>query len=222
LTGRSVTWVQGCDIPTWERADRVSRNTRLTVDHIMASASLPMFFPAVRLDDGWYGDGAVRMVAPLAPAVHMGAGKILTISTRHQRPKPITCALNPPHPPPLQIAGQLLNAVFLDVLDQDAMRLSRLNRLLDRLPDHEHDGLRPVNLMIVRPSQDLSALAGEFEPRLPGLFRHLTRGLGSNATQTPDVLSFLMFQPEYLRRLMEVGEEDADTHAEEIRLFLEH
>jgi NTE family protein len=161
------------------------------------------------------------MVAPLAPAVHLGASKILTISTRHQRPAPVAAGEEVPHPPPMQIAGQLLNAVFLDVLDQDAMRLDRLNRLLNRLPAEDHDGLRPVDLMIVRPSQDLSALAGEFEPRLPGLFRHLTRGLGSHETRTPDVLSFLMFQPEYLRRLMEVGEQDAETHAEEMRLFLE-
>ena len=103
----------------------------------------------------------------------------------------------------------LLNAVFLDALDQDAMRLRRVNSLLDRLPPDQHGDLRPVQLLVLRPSVDLGKLAAEFEPRLPRALRFLSRGLGTRETSSPDFLSLLMFQPDYIRRLIEIGERDA-------------
>jgi NTE family protein len=106
------------------------------------------------------------------------------------------------------------------VIDQDALRLERLNRLLRRLPEEQRDGLRIVDLLVLRPSRDLGRLARDYEPRLPGAFRVLTRALGTRQTLSPDALSLVMFQSDYLRRLIEMGEADAEARAEEIERFV--
>jgi len=220
--GRSVTWVEGQDIREWERPLRRSVNTTLTVEHVMASAALPIFFPAVRLGDSWYGDGGVRLAAPLSPPIHLGARRVLAISTRYSptsreaEQRTVTG-----YPPPAQIVGVLMNSIFLDLLDHDANHLERLNSLLGKLPEEEREGLRPVKLMVLRPSTDLGRMAGAYEPRLPWLIRFLTRGLGTRETDSPDFLSFILFQPDFLQALMECGEADARAREDEIREFME-
>lgn len=220
-TGQSVTWIQGRDLQDWSRPQRRSRQTVLTVDHVMASAALPLFFPAVRIDDEFFGDGGVRLAAPLSPALHLGAQKILAISTRYDRSA--AEAMIPEvtgYPPPAQVVGVLLNSVFLDLLDQDALRLERLNDLIDQVPKEGRNGLRPVRLLVLRPSVDLGRLANEFEPNLPKAFRFLTRGLGTRQTTSPDLLSLMLFQPDYVARLIELGEADARAQTEEIVEFI--
>ena len=218
-TGQSVVWTQGRDLREWERPDRRSRNTALTLDHVLASSALPLFFPAVRLPDGWHGDGGIRLTAPFSPALHLGASRILAISTRYAAGT-VDDTGKRLHPPPMQIAGQLLDAVFLDDLDRDALELERINRLLRAVAPEKRLGLRPIELLVIRPSVNISRLAAEYEPQLPRVFRHLVRGLGSREVQSPDVLSLLTFQPEYLVRLMELGETDAAAHASRIRALL--
>lgn len=221
-TGRTVTWVQGCDIEGWQRPNRRSRKTRMTVSHVMASASLPLFFPAVKIGDSWHGDGGVRLAAPLSPALHLGARRVLVISTRYRRSEQEAAEpLIEGYPPPAQILGNLLNAIFLDVIDEDVLRLERLNRLVCKLPPEERNGLAPIDMLTLRPSQDLGKLASEYESQLPGAFRFLTRGLGTRETRSPDFLSILMFQPEYLQRLIEIGEADAEARQDEIVALLE-
>ena len=220
-TSRSVTWVQGQQIPEWERPNRISQNTTLTIDHVMASAALPLFFPAVRVDGEWYGDGGMRLTTPLSPVLHLGATKIMAISTRHA--KTYSEASEPVirgYPPPAQVLGILLNAVFLDQLDQDAWRLERLNKILQKLPEEKREGLRPVRLLIMRPSTDLGKLANDYEPQLPKAFRFLMRNLGTKETVSPDSLSMLLFQPDYLQRLIAIGEQDADARSDEIEKFI--
>jgi len=221
-TGRSITWVQGNDVDPWERPHRRSRAAVLTVDHVMASTALPLFFPAVELEDGWHGDGSVRLTAPLSPALHLGARRIIAVSTRYQRSN--TKADAPVvrgYPPPAQVGGALMNAVFLDLLDQDAMEIERVNALLASLPEEKRIGLRPVKLLILRPSVDLGKLAYRYEAQLPRAFRFLTRGLGTRDTQSSDLLSFILFQPNFLRALMELGDRDATARADEIEAFIE-
>ena len=209
-TGQSVLWVQGGDLADWNRPYRRGRQGPITVEHIMASAALPLFFPAVRLDDGWHGDGGIRMMAPCSAPIHLGARRILAVSNRHRG---ITQEASQPviqdYPPPAQIGGQLLNAMFLDDLDHDGLTLQRLNTLIRALPADRRQGLHPVDLVVIRPSQDLGRLSLQFEPELPRMFRHLTRGLGSRETTSPDLLSLLMFQPDYIQRLLEIGAADA-------------
>lgn len=221
-TGQSVIWVAGHGVEAWERPDRRSVAARITVDHVLASAALPLLFPAVRLDGAWHGDGGIRLATPLSPAIHLGADRILALSTRYRRtlPEADRPAIRG-YPPPLQIAGQLLNAIFLDMLDQDCLRVERLNLLLRHLPEERRHGLRLVDVAAVRPSRDLGALAAEVEPSLPKAFRWLVRSLGSRETASPDFLSLVMFQPDYCRRLMEIGEEDGEAAREEIDRLLD-
>ena len=220
-TGQTITHVQGRDVTPWRRPNRTSHLTELTVDHVMGSAALPLFFPAVRIADAWHGDGGMRLTAPLAPALHLGATRILAVSTRYGRSqKEADIPVTKGYPPPAQVIGLLLNAVFLDMIDHDALRLDRINRLLRALDAQEHDGLRPVELMVVRPSVDLAKLAADFEPRLPQPFRFLTRGLGTRETASPDSLSMVMFEPDYLRLMMEIGERDAEARGDELCAFI--
>ncbi|MFQ5748206.1 MAG: patatin-like phospholipase family protein [Planctomycetota bacterium] len=221
-TGQSVTWVEGRSIGEWERAHRKSERTRLCVNHVMASAALPMVFPAVEVDGAWYGDGGIRLSAPLSPAVHLGAERILAISTRYARTRgeadqPVVAG----YPPPATVAGVLLNAIFLDLLDADALRLERINQLVAKVPPQKRGDLRPVRLLVLRPSRDLGKLANEFESDLPFAFRTLTRGLGTRETHSNDLLSLLMFQPDYLKALLELGEADAEKEAGRLHAFLE-
>ena len=216
-TGQTVAWVQGCDIEDWERAQRRSRRTRITVDHVMASAALPIFFPAVQLEGAWYGDGGIRLSSPCSPALHLGARRILAVSNRYR--KSLEEADQPQvrgYPPPIQVSGHLLAGFFLDDLDQDALNLKRINDLLKEIPPERRLRLRPVELLTIRPSRDFGKLAAEFEPRLPFVFRHLIRGLGSRETASPDLLSLLLFQRDYVNRLIEIGEADAEARADEI------
>ena len=219
--GQSVIWIQGRDLRAWERPVRRSRCTRITLDHIMASAALPLFFPAVELDGGWYGDGGIRLTAPCSPAIHLGATRILALSsrysaTREEADEPMVSG----YPPPLQISGQLLNAIFLDDLSRDANELERINMLLGEVAPEKRRGLRPIKLLVARPSRDLGKLVAEFESRLPRVFRHLIRSLGSRETSRPDVLSLLAFDPDYIAALIEVGEHDAAAQADDIRTLL--
>ena len=220
-TGQTVTWVQGCQMEDWERPGRIGLRTRISVEHIMASSAMPLIFPAVKIGDSWYGDGGVRNHTPLSPAIHLGADKILAVSTRHQRSKAeIESTHMSGYPPPAQMAGVLLNAIFLDAVEQDALQLERINRLISRIPQDNRSDLRPVKLMVVRPSVDLGRLAADFEPRLPGAFRFLTRGLGTHEVRSPDFLSLLMFQSDYLTALIEIGEKDAEANISELEAWM--
>ncbi len=223
-TGQSVTWVQSrqsFDMLTWENPQRKSVSGSLRLDHTLASSALPFFFPAVEIDGAWYGDGGIRLTAPLSPAIHLGARKIIAVSTRFLRTR---AEADQPavsgYPPPAQVAGVLFNAIFLDLLDADAIRLQQINSLLNRLPPESREGLRPIDLLILRPSRDLGRMANAFEPALPRGFRFLVRGLGSRETRSNDMLSLLMFQSDYIARLIDLGEADAKARAAEIDAFL--
>jgi NTE family protein len=220
-TAQSVVFAQGRDIEPWTRPQRRAEKCVLTVEHIMASAALPLFFPAVRVGNEWYGDGGVRLTAPLSPALHLGADRILAISTRYDRSQAEADALQVMgYPPPAQVLGAVLNAVFLDLIDQDALRLQHMNGLLKSLPPEKRQGMRIIDLLVMRPSRDLGRMAAQFEPRLPRAFRFMTRGLGTQEQKSPDVLSLLLFQDDYLSSLIELGEADAAARADEIEQFM--
>ena len=220
-TSQSVVFFQGRDIEPWSRPQRRAERATITVEHVMASAAIPLFFPAVRVGNAWYGDGGVRLTAPLSPALHLGADRILAISTRYDRSQAEADALQVMgYPPPAQVLGAVMNSVFLDLIDQDAHRLQRINELLLELPPERRHGMKPIDLLVLRPSRDLGRLAAEFEPRLPPAFRFMTRGLGTREQQSPDVLSLLMFQDDYLEHLMQIGEADAEARADAIAGFL--
>ena len=195
-TGQAVTWVQGRNITMWERPDRHSVMTDITVEQIMASTALPIFFPAVRIGDCWFGDGGIRQYAPLAPALHLGAGRIMAVSTRHRPSLPETgSAAHHRYPSIALIMDVLMNAIFVDMLDQDLLGLDRVNKLLDNQSRKEASNLRLVKAFTLRPSVNLGKMAGAFEPNLPRPFRFLTRRLGTQKTESFDWLSMIMFDP---------------------------
>ena len=221
-TGQSVTWVQGCDIQDWQRPNRVGIQTELTMDHIMASTALPLLFPAVRVGNAWYGDGGIRLTSPLSPAVHLGATSILVISTRYARSRreadePVVVG----YPPAAQVMGLLMNAIFLDMLDQDAHNMRLINDVVRRLVPENRGSLRPIKLFMMRPSVDLGKLASAYELKVGGAMRLLTRGLGTEETKSPDWLSMMLFQDEYIDRLVQIGWEDARRQHHQIARFLD-
>ncbi len=220
-TGISVTWLQGDVAEHWLRARRRSENAQITIEHVMASTALPLIFPAVRIDGGWHGDGGIRSIAPLSPAMHLGAGRIIAISTRFQdgQPRHEESVISG-YVPVAQIVGILLDSVFLDLLDYDAANMNRINEVYDEISAATRTHFRQTRVLVLRPSEDLGKLAGDYEITLPQPFRYLMRGLGTRDTKSPDSLSLLMFQPDYLRYLIDLGERDARTHAELISEFL--
>ncbi|MGK0298523.1 MAG: NTE family protein [Gammaproteobacteria bacterium] len=220
-SGQSISWVKGTGIDEWERGHRKSIFSDLTVDHIMASASLPMLFPSIYVDGSWYGDGGIRLTAPLSPAIHMGAKRLLAISTRHIAPdRENTEARLDDYPSPAKVMGAMYSSIFLDVFDNDALRLERINHLLESNNGKNPENLEQVKLLLLRPSEDLGDLASQYEPQLPSAFRFMTRGWGTQENQSTDMLSLVMFQPDYLQHLIEMGEKDAEARMDEIHAFL--
>jgi len=220
-TGQSITWVEGNGDCLWERAERRGVAAKITLDHVMASSALPFFFPAIRVGHEWHGDGGVRQMAPLSPALHLGADRIFAVSTRYlPRRDEARESMIQGYPPPAQVAGVMLNAIFLDALEADAANLQRLNELLELCPPERRGQLRPVRLLTARPSENVGRLAADYEARLPQPFRFLERGLGTRETRSPDSLSMLMFQPDYLGRLIALGERDAERRGDELIAFV--
>ncbi len=216
-TGESVTFVEGRAITEWERPLRKSVNTSLTVNHTMASAALPLLFPPVKIGDAWYGDGGIRLVSPLAPAVHLNANRLLVISTHYDFSRNTPVQRKSEYPPsPVVVMGALYNAVFLDQLDQDVLQMKRINSLLHRIPPEHRQGLREIETVVVRPSQDIGKLANAYEQKLPGTFRYFMRRLGSRETKDQDFISTIMFQPDYISELLELGERDAVAQMDRI------
>jgi NTE family protein len=221
-TSQTISFCMGEEILDWERPLRRSQRAQLNVDHVVASASLPLFFPSVEIGGEWYGDGGVRLTAPLAPAIHLGADKLLAISTRYRPTGPEADRPRFTGPPrAAQVLGSLMGATFLDVLDQDADHLDRINGLLAKIPPAERGSLRPLSSLIIRPSEDLALLANDFEPKLPWMFRFLTRRLGTGKSRSQELLSTILFQEDYVRLLMEIGERDGAAKCDELSALLD-
>lgn len=220
-TGQTVRWIQGRNFDQFDGPNRRSEPTEITVEHILASTALPFVFPAVRIGERWHGDGGIRLSAPLSPAIHLGATRVLAMSTGYQ---PTATEANRPvvrgYPPAAQILGQLVNAVFLDAIDEDVVRMERMNEMIRRLPPPDRDGLKPIDLFVLRPSRDLARLAAGYQRFLPRSMRLFIRALGGYETESSDFLSLLMFDPGYLRLLMEIGEEDVESRLGELGGFL--
>jgi NTE family protein len=220
-TGQTVRWVQGRNFDVYEGPNRRVQQTRFTMEHVLASAALPFVFPAVRIGNEWHGDGGIRLAAPLSPAVHLGARRIIAMSTGYQRtPDEAATPVVSGYPPAAQILGQLVNAIFLDVVDEDVARMERMNELLRKTSPHERDGLKPIELLVLRPSVDLGKLTAQYEDALPRKVKLLVRALGAEETESPDFVSLLMFEPSFTRRIIEIGEADVMARLAEFRAFL--
>ena len=218
-SGRSEAWVDTLEETIWSGSQVSARPTSLTIDHVMASAALPFFFPAVRLRNHWHGDGGVRLAAPLSPALRLGAKRILAVSPRVKPQRPEQ-GLATSYPSPGQVAGVMLNAVFLDLLDFDALQMQRINDLLRRIPQQNWGNQRQVDVMVLRPQQDLGQIARQSQPEMPGAFRFFAGGFGGRDEPTADALSMVNFEPGYVGQLIAFGEQDTHERMDEIEAFL--
>jgi len=221
-TGQSVSWVQGCGFQDWERPNRISYQDDVSIDHVLASGSLPLLFPAVKLRGSWHGDGGMRLIAPLSPSIHLGATDIICISPKYSRTmSEASQPLIAGYPPAAQVLGIMLNATFLDAFDHDIQMANRITKLVRHMPKSYRDGIRPLNILLLQPSVDLAKLAHGFELKTKGVLRMLTRGLGSTETLSPDWFSVILFDPQFIGQVLELGYEDARNHSDIIKTFFE-
>ena len=216
-------------ITPWRRHRRIGVQTRLGLDHLMASAAIPLLFPPVLLNRRWYGDGAVRQQSPLSPALHLGASRVLVIGVTHRvgsgpaagQPGPV---IKPPPPPSLaQLGGHLLHSTFIDNLETDLEQLERMNFLASYQPlgmRNTSEGLRHVDVLVISPSEPLDVIAARHRNALPAGLRLFLRGSGATRSSGSDLLSYLLFEAEYCNELIELGRRDALARASDLRNFL--
>jgi NTE family protein len=219
-TGKAVTFFAG-SVPTdnWKRARRTGRRCRIGAEHVLASAALPIVFPAVEVDGEWFGDGALRQVAPLSPAIHLGCDRLFLIGARD---KEQTWLGRPdPYPELGLIGGQLLDVVFNDNMDADIERAARINRTLNTMAPEmrARQPLRPVGIERINPSVDIRIVAGQHARSMPTTAKLLLSAIG--AYGEPWVMpSYLTFEPGYVSALIDLGYKDGLARAEQNKAFL--
>lgn len=224
-TGQSVSFFQGrADVETWRRSQRVGAPTEITVEHLMASSAIPFIFPAIHLNREWFGDGSMRQVAPVSPAIHLGADKILVIGAgrmadENARPRGET------YPSLAQIAGHALSSIFLDSMSVDLERMNRINDTLSLIPEdvRREKGmrLRPIEVLVIAPSQRLDHLAARHARALPWAVRTMLRALGAMNRNGGALTSYLLFERPYTTALIDLGYADTMARRDEVLQFLE-
>ncbi|MBI2519099.1 MAG: patatin-like phospholipase family protein [Bdellovibrio sp.] len=214
LTGTAICFYDGIEeLKPWGRTNRLGIHTHMTVAHIMASCAIPVFFPPVKINGIFYGDGCIRLTSPLSPAIHLGADRILAIGIRRPQTHQETIAVNQNLASSeltiAEISGVLLNSIFLDSLDIDIERMERINSTVSVIPAEHRSkmssNLRHIPVLALRPSQDLGELAIGILHEFPGLTRHLLKGLGAKENRGWDLLSYLAFEKVYTNQLIELG-----------------
>lgn len=225
-TARSHTFFQAHEAQApWNRTRRVGVRGEMHLDHVMASIAVPMIFPPVLIGNEYYGDGAMRQATPLSPAIHLGADRILVIGVRNEvaDKEPEETAL-PAYPSFAQIAGYMLDTLFLDGMYSDLERMTRINQLIDAVPENQRSGvlteMRPLDTMVVVPSEDLRAHAHRHHKELPFAIRLLLRGISGKRPGENRLLSYLLFEQAYTRDLIALGYRDAMAVKNELLAFI--
>jgi NTE family protein len=240
-SGRSFTFVEGRPgHAVWQKSRRLVLPVTLTHRHVLASSAIPIVFPPVRVasqaGDLWFGDGGLRLVTPLSPAIRLGATRLLSIGVRSSRaadalareeagaaPSEDEGPPKLPCPPLAQVTGVFLNAIFLDHLDADLDHLARMNELVAggrRDVGNASEPIRPITPLALAPSEDLALVAQRFAHRMPRLVRYMLEALGTPDAQSADLMSYLLFDATYTRTLVEIGYEDAARRSAELEAFV--
>jgi NTE family protein len=234
-SGEHVTFYQAAaPIAPWVRTQRVAVPTELSAAHLLASSAIPFVFPATELpmaagDTGdrleWFGDGSMRQTAPMSPAIHLGAQRLVVIGAGRMHELPGRRVANTGYPSLAQIAGHTLSGIFLDALAVDVERLQRINRTLALLTDEARlaTPLRPIEALVIAPSQRLDDIAARHLGSLPAPVRGLLRAIGvsgqGRAAQGAALASYLLFESGYTRELMALGAADVLARKDEVLRF---
>ncbi|NIV17050.1 MAG: patatin-like phospholipase family protein [Woeseiaceae bacterium] len=225
-SARSTSFFQaGRGHHPWSRTRRIGIRSELHLDHLMASIAVPMIFPPVQLHGEYFGDGAMRQATPLSPAIHLGADRILVVGIRDETADAPPVSGEPTRFPSFaQIAGYMLDTLFMDGLYSDLERMTRINQLIDAVgPEHRKGALanmRPIDTMLVVPSEDLRVLAHEHRKQLPFAVRALLRGISGRGPRENRLLSFLLFESDYTRDLIDLGYQDAMKVKDQLQAFI--
>ncbi|MBZ5685278.1 MAG: patatin-like phospholipase family protein [Acidobacteriia bacterium] len=229
-SGSSYLFIQGAKGHTrWSRIRLVTVSTKITVDHVCASAAIPLIFEPVRLKtpqgSAFFGDGCARLQQPLSPVIRLGAEKVFVIGVRCEDKERLDISSDEKNPSLSQVMGVLFNVMFLDHLATDIEHLERLNHLLENghivQPDvEESEKIRPLETFVITPSVNLSELAGQHKKDMPYLIQYFVGSLGRDLASSSDLMSYLLFTSKFTRDLIEIGYHDADERIDEIEDFL--
>ena len=223
-SGESVSFFQGhYSIVNWQRHRRIGYRSRVTVDHLLASSAIPMIFPSIKINTEYYADGAVRQLAPISPALHLGAEKVLVIGVSGVAHKRKELVQESNYPTPAKIMGHMLNAAFLDSMETDVERLQRINRTVERIPEAlriKHGmKLKSIELLEINPSDSLDEIAGRHVDELPRILRLFLGGSGNTSRNGSGILSYLLFSKGFCKDLIALGYKDGLARREEIESF---
>jgi NTE family protein len=230
-SGAHVTFYQSAsELKPWVRSNRLAVRESITMAHLLASAAIPFIFPAMPLilsgQVEWFGDGSMRQTAPISPAIHLGASRILVIGAgRMREPAGPRANASDAYPTIAQIGGHALSSIFLDALAVDAERLERINATLAMIPEElrANAALRPVKLLLISPSERLDDIAARHLGALPTSIRALLGAIGVSQDRPGSngsaLASYLLFEADYTRELMALGEADTLRRRAEVLEF---
>jgi len=222
-SGQSVSFFQGgSGLEGWERNQRIGAAVVLNYEYLLASAALPFIFPAVKVHREYFGDGSMRQIAPVSPALHLGADRVLIVGTGRQTAEQARARSNI-YPSLAQIAGHALNSIFLDSLAVDIERLQRINRTVTLIPPDKLEGsslmLRPVKVLFITPSQPIERIAARFVHQLPRSVRMVLRPTGALTRSGSNLASYLLFEESFCRALIDLGYQDTMVREAEVKEF---
>lgn len=219
-SGDSITFFQSRDASEWQRSRRCGQRTLLGIHHLMASAAIPLVMPSVRINQQYFGDGSVNQLAPLSAPIHLGADRILIVGLEQPRRREHLQQM-PHHPNLSTIAGHLLDSIFSDTLNADLERMQRVNKTLETLQQHNIGSeLKPVHSYLINPSVNFNALASEHFLALPMAIRSLLRNIGIKQHSDSSLASYLLFEKNFTKRLIELGYQDAMVQMDSLMTFL--
>jgi NTE family protein len=226
-SGQSVCFFQGVpDAQPWKRVRRIGVQASIALEHLLASSALPFIFPAVKINREYFGDGSMRQIAPVSPALHLGADRVLVlaIGRQIQSAQAVERPRSEGYPSLAQIAGHALNSIFLDSMETDLERLQRINRTLSLVPEDTLQrsslSLRHVDFMVLSPSEEIEQIALRHAEELPPAIRTLFRSVGAMQRGGSTLLSYLLFSRRFCRELIALGYRDAMAKRDNLRGFL--
>ncbi|MGA7593989.1 MAG: patatin-like phospholipase family protein [Gallionella sp.] len=224
-SGESVTFYQGVkQLVPWRRKGRLGMPTRIENRHLLASSALPFIFPATLINREYFGDGSMRQIAPISPALHLGATRVLIIgvSANGSPEKPDRAGIGE-YPSLASIAGHALNSIFLDRMEIDLERLRKINDLVANMPEEmrERADLRHIDALLVSPSQPIEMIAERYASELPWTIRLLLRLIGAGQQSGGTLVSYLLSEKKFCRALIDLGYQDGIKRRDEIMAFLE-